>query len=190
MTLESDDAAGPGAIAASAHTRRPKLARDRLLELGPGPGAEMDSPVDEEPGRARDPAPQAAEVVVVDPSGVDALPKLAVEALEVEAYGLCVAPKLGVAQLELVGEEAIVHLPEPALGAGGLGRLGRGAGAGMEVHHRHVAEGEAKAIAVATEQLAHDRIGVAAVRALEVAVLDQRHERSRPAAQVIARGIN
>jgi hypothetical protein len=52
-----------------------------------------------------------------------------------------------------------------------------------------VTEREAKPVAEALEQLPHRRIGVAAVGALEVAVIDQRRSRVERAAHVIARRI-
>ena len=76
------------------------------------------------------------------------------------------------AQLVLVGEQQVVHLPERALGGRGLRRLGGELRVGVHVGQRqvppHVAE-----VGVG-QQFAHDRLGLAAVGALEVAVLDDR----------------
>jgi hypothetical protein len=150
----------------------------------------VDHTVYEEPRCARDPASRAARGVLVDAAGVDALPELSVEAFDVEPDRLRVAAELGIAQLVLMREEAIVHLPEPSLRAGGLGGLRRGGGTGMQIRHRKVPEHEPEPVAEALEQVQHHGIGLAAVRALEVAVLDQRHGGVGRAAHVISRDID
>ena len=66
-----------------------------------------------------------------------------------------------------------MHLPEAALGGRGLRRLGRDLGIRVHVGQRQVAPDVAE-VAEVGEQLAHDGLGLAAERALEVAVLDER----------------
>ena len=82
-----------------------------------------------------------------------------------------------------------MHLPEPSLDAGCLGRLGRELGARVDVVQRqvppHVAE-----VAEVGEQLADDGLGLPAERALEVAVLDERHRRLERAADVVVLGVD
>ena len=76
-----------------------------------------------------------------------------------------------------MGDQHVVHLPEAALGARGLRRLGRHLRARVDVVEREVAPHVAQLVAEGGEQLADDGLGLAAVRALVVAVLDQRHGR-------------
>ena len=68
-------------------------------------------------------------------------------------------------------EQQVVHLPERALLGGRLGRLGGELRVRVDVVQRQVPPDVAD-VAEVGEQLAHDRLGPAAVRALEVAVLD------------------
>jgi hypothetical protein len=150
----------------------------------------MDQPVDEEPRGARHAALRAAPEILLHPARVDALPELPLEAVDVEADRLGVATQLRVAQLELVREEAVVHIPEASLGAGGLRRLRGGGGVWVEVRHRKMTEHEPELVAEALEQVQHHRVGLAAVGALEVAVLDQRHRGVRPPAHVISRDVD
>jgi hypothetical protein len=67
-----------------------------------------------------------------------------------------------------------VQLPEAALGARSFGGLGRLERVRVDLSEREVAEGEAKVLAEDPPHLLHDRVGCAAVRALVVAVLDER----------------
>ena len=84
-------------------------------------------------------------------------------------------------------EEQVVHLPEPALCGCGLCRLGGDLGIRMHVVQRQMAPDVAD-VAEVGEQLADDRLGLAAERALEVAVLDERDRGLRGAADVIRSG--
>ena len=70
-------------------------------------------------------------------------------------------------------EQQVVHLPERALRGGRLGGLGGELGVRVDVGERQVAPDVAD-VAEVGEQLADDRLGPAAVGALEVAVLDER----------------
>jgi len=88
-----------------------------------------------------------------------------------------------------VFEQQVVQLPELPLVRGRLGRLCRELGARMDVCQRQMAPDVAQ-VAEVPEQLADDRLGLAAVRALEVAVLDQGDGRLRRAAQVVALGVD
>ena len=60
----------------------------------------------------------------------------------------------------------------------------------MDVVEREVAPHVAHVVAVRTEQLADDALGLPAVRTLEVAVLDERHRRVVGAANVVAVGVD
>ena len=85
----------------------------------------------------------------------------------------------------LVVEQQVVHLPERSLLGGRLGRLGRELRARVDVGQRQVAPDVAD-VAEVGEQLADDRLGPAAVRALEVAVLDDASP-ARPRARACGR---
>ena len=93
------------------------------------------------------------------------------------------------AQRVLVVQQQVVHLPERALRGRRLGRLGGELGVRVHVGQRQVAPDVAD-VAEVGQQLAHDRLGLAAVRALEVAVLDQGDRRVRRAADVVALGVH
>ena len=64
-----------------------------------------------------------------------------------------------------------MHLPEGALVSGGLGGLGGELGVGVDVVEREVPP-HVPDVAVAGQQFPDDGLGLAAVGALEVAVLD------------------
>ena len=78
-----------------------------------------------------------------------------------------------------------MHLPERSLVGGGLARLGGDLREAVDVVERQVPPHVAH-VAEVGEQLADDRLGHAAVRALEVAVLDERHRRVCRPAEVVA----
>jgi hypothetical protein len=150
----------------------------------------MDHPVDEEPRGARHAALRPAPEILLHPARVNTLLERFVVALDVEADRLGVAAQLRVAQLELVREEAVVHVPEPSLGARCLGGLRGSGGVRVKVRHRKMTEHEPEPVAKTLEQIQHHRVRLAAVGALEVAVLDQRHRGVRPPAHVISRDVD
>ena len=84
-------------------------------------------------------------------------------------------------------EQKVVHLPEGALLGRRLGGLRGELGVRMDVVQRQVPPDVADVAEVAQE-LAHDRLGLPAVRALEVAVLDDRDGRVERPADVVALG--
>src|SRR3954454_23089369 len=131
-------------------------------------------------------AAHAAHEVVANAFRVDVVGQLLVEAIEIEAYLLGVAAQLLVAQALLVLVEHVVHLPELALGARRLGRLGGGLGARVLGGDRGGAEHEAQPVAHPRLHFLDDRIRGTAVRALVVAVLDQRDRRVRRSLDVVA----
>ncbi len=89
-----------------------------------------------------------------------------------------------------MGEQDVVHLPEPALGRGCLGRFGGELGAGVDVVQRQVTPHVSDVIAVGGSSSRIDALGLAAVRTLEVPVLDQRHRCVVRAADVVVLGID
>ena len=74
----------------------------------------------------------------------------------------------------LVGEQLVVHRPEAALRIRRLGRFGGVQGVRMDLREREVAVDKAQAVAEAPLELGDDGEGAPGVRALIVAVLDQR----------------
>ncbi len=77
-----------------------------------------------------------------------------------------------------------MHLPEGALCGGGFGGFGGHLGVRVDVGQRQVSPDVADVDEVA-EQLADDGLGLSAVGALEIAVLDDRHRRFDRAADVV-----
>src|SRR5438309_2328456 len=90
-----------------------------------------------------------------------------------------------VLERELALEQPIVHLPELPLRAGRFGRFGGVLRVQVQLGERKVAEHKPEARAQALPHLLHDRVGATAMRALEVAVLDQRHRGVRRTLHVI-----
>jgi hypothetical protein len=86
----------------------------------------------------------------------------------------------------LVLEQPIVHVPEPALRTGGLGRLGRAFRVRVDLRQREVTIDEAQRGTKRRSDLLEDEMGGTAVRALEVPVLEQRDRRVHRAADVIS----
>ena len=90
-----------------------------------------------------------------------------------------------------MAEQPVVHVPELALRGRGLGRLGGHLRVRVHVGQRQVAEDVAQLVRRGA-RAARRSIGAAcaAVRALEVAVLEQRDRRVGVAADVVALGID
>ena len=86
-------------------------------------------------------------------------------------------------------EEQVVHLPECALLGGGLGCLGRLLRARVDVVQRQMPP-DVGDLAVLAQQFAQHRLRLAAVRTLEIAVLEYGDRRVEPAADVIALGVD
>ena len=85
-------------------------------------------------------------------------------------------------------EQQVVHLPELALGGRGFGGLGGQLGGRVHVGQRQVAPHEPK-VGVG-EQVTRHRFGLAAVRALEVAELDDGDRGVERPADVVAFGVD
>ena len=92
-------------------------------------------------------------------------------------------------ELVLVGEQPVVHLPEPTLHRRRLGRLGRQLCLRMHVGERQMTPHVAQ-ISDRRQQLADHRLGLTAIWALEIAVLKQRHLGVDRTADVIALGVD
>jgi hypothetical protein len=114
-----------------------------------------------------------------------AVVQFAREALRVEAQAFRQRRQGLLVQHVLVFEQGVVHLPELALGAGGLGRFRRRRG---EADAGRPAAGggtPARTARRALHQFGQRRVRAGAVGALEVAVFDQRHLGVAPAAHVV-----
>ena len=85
----------------------------------------------------------------------------------------------------LVVEQQVVHRPECFLCGGGLGCLGSELGMGMNVVQRQVAP-DVSDVAELAQELSDERLGLPAVGAFEVAVLDDRDGRFERSADVVA----
>ena len=149
-------------------------------------GTVVTTAVDEERRRAGDPARVGAGSVLGNPRRVDVAAELVPEALDVELELLGVATKVDGFQGVLVLQQGVVHLPEVALGAGGLGRLGGYLGMRMHVGEREVTPDVTQVIAEGDQQLPDHTLGLTAVRALVVAVLEERDWRVGRAADMVA----
>src|ERR1700686_5475578 len=94
------------------------------------------------------------------------------------------------AQLALMLEQDVVHLPEAALRGGSLRGLSGDLRVWGHFVERQVAPDVAHFITERGQQLADDSLRLSAVRALEVAVLEQRDARVVWSADVVALGID
>ena len=103
---------------------------------------------------------------------------------------LCVAADVHGQQLVLMAEQGVVHVPEASLRARGLGRLGRHLRARVDVAERQMAPDVSELVSEGVQQLADDRLGLAAVGALVVAVLDQHHRGVMAAAEMVDIGVD
>ena len=82
-----------------------------------------------------------------------------------------------------------MHLPECALLGGGLGCLGRLLRARVDVVQRQMPP-DVGDLAVLAQQFAQHRLRLAAVRTLEIAILEHGDRRVEPAADVVALGVD
>ena len=125
-------------------------------------------------------------LVLLDPACALAGADRLLEPAEVEAE-LAGDPLVGVGrELPLRGEEPVVHLPELALLAGGLGGLRRGERVRVE-RERLVLPDDPHLVAVRALRLVERRADAGAERALEVGEDDDRHRRARVAAHRVVR---
>src|SRR5262249_28500104 len=90
-------------------------------------------------------------------------------------------------QVLLVLEQQVVHRPEPALPGRGFGSERRLQRVRMHLLQRKLPPDEPNATVEVLEQQLHRRRRLLAVRAFEVAVLDQRHGRMRRAQHMVGR---
>src|ERR1043166_2624538 len=157
---------------------RLRLVRDephQLLELV---SAVVAAAVDEERRRAVHPADHSAPKVVPDLRGPAMGVEVAAEPVEIEPGTAGIALEVGPRETVLVLEDQVVHLPELSLRGARFGGFGGELCVGMQVREREVPESHPHQVARQLLELLEDRVGHAAVGALEVPVLDQGHRRS------------
>ena len=141
----------------------------------------MAAPVDEERGRARDAGGETALHVALHARGVGVRVELGREAIDVQTDFPGIAQQLLVLERLLAVEEEVVQLPEAPLGAGGLDRLGAVLRVWMDLAEREVAVNEMDQLGNRPLELLDAAIRAARVRALVIAVNEQRRGRLRPA---------
>ena len=146
--------------------------------------------VDEQAGCARHAARVGAVHVLGDAGRVLPLAQVVPEAVLVEADLPRVRAQLREQQRVLVPDQQVVHLPEPSLRRGGLGGLGCELRVRVDVGERQVPPDVAHVVLAVPEQICDRDLRVAAVGALVVAVLEQRHRRVMTAADVVPLGID
>ena len=109
--------------------------------------------VDEERGRPGGAAVVGTRDVPLDAERVAPLVQLADEPVDVETECRRVLRQVGLLERLLVGEEHVVHLPEPSLGAG---RLGGEAGIVVHLVEREVAEHEREVSTESRDEVAEE----------------------------------
>jgi hypothetical protein len=102
---------------------------------------------------------------------------VAVEPCDVESKVGGIPPQV-VGECLLVAEEQLVHVPEPVLEGGGLGRSGRGQGVRVDPGQREMPEGEPHTVAQFCLDALDSPKRLPRVRALVIAVLDNQPTRS------------
>jgi Alpha amylase, catalytic domain len=152
-------------------------------------GAAMAFAVDEERGRAGDAAQVGGVHVLGDLGFPGVAAQVGGEPPRVQAELGGVPEQVVGGQRVLVRQQLIMHRPERALAGRGLGTLGGQQRVRVHVGQRQVPP-HVPQVTVAGQQLPDHRFGLAAVRALVVAVFDQRDQRLVSAAHVIALGID
>src|ERR687889_245234 len=152
--------------------RRPRLGRADDGRKGGGVVSAVVAPAVDEEGRG---AGDTAKVGTVDILGDAVRPlmlaQLAGEALHIEAELLRVSDEIGWLECVLVVEQQVVHLPERTLFGGCLGCLGSELGLGMDIAQRQVAP-DVEDVAELAQEFSDERLGLSAVGAFEVTVLD------------------
>ena len=151
----------------------------------------MAAAVDEERRRSRDAALVGARDVLGHARRVLAAAQLVHEALDVEAELLARSGAGRAARARPGGRAAASYISQKLPWAAAASDASAASWA-LRVHvvERQMAPDVADVVAVIGEQLADRPLGLAAVGALEVAVLDERHRRVVGAADVVALGVD
>src|SRR2546428_3833441 len=143
--------------------------------------------VDEEPGRAAHAALGAAPEVFTDPRRVDVGDELAPHPLRVEPQLAGVPHQILVRERRLPLVQEIVHLPELALRGRRLRDLRGVLGVRVLLTQRKMPEHELNLASDLPQHLLQIRVGAAAKRALEIAVLHERDGSLHRSQGVVAR---
>ena len=146
----------------------------------------MASSVDEERRRSCDPTGVGARDILSDSCGVLVVADRRPEALDVEPKRRGVFAQMRGVQGLLRRQQPVVDLPEGTLVSGGLGGFGSHLSTHVDIVERQVAPDVAQLVSKGGQQLADDRLGLTAVWAFEVAVLDERDRGGVGAADVVA----
>jgi hypothetical protein len=147
-------------------------------------------PAVEEEGRCAGDAAQVGAVDVVgDARSAYAFPEVVRETLGVESELLDVTDQIVPLERVLVVEQKIVHLPEGALRGGGLRGFRGLLRVWVDVVQRQVPP-HVLDVAEVGEELADDRLCLATVRALEVAILDDRDTCVERSSNVVTIGVH
>src|SRR5829696_951119 len=136
------------------------------------PRVVMPDAVDEKGRRSVYPAADTAEEMLAHSGCVDTVSQLALDSFCVESKQRCVASQLDILERILVLEQDIVHFPEGALRARGLGHFRRMLGVRMNLRERKVPKYKAQLIAEPALHLFHDRIRASAIRTLEIPIFN------------------
>jgi hypothetical protein len=153
---------------------------------GVRPVAIVTHAVDKKSWRAVHAAADAATEVITHLLRVRAGGKLARNPLRIDPDVFRVDEKVRVLEGALVVKKHVVHLPESPLRAGGLGCLRGVLGVRVRLRERKVPKHESQVIAHATPHALNHRIGAAAIRTLEVSVLDERNRSSCGTERMVA----
>src|SRR6267378_1841252 len=151
------------------------------------PGTVVTHAVDEERGRAIDPAAHPAHKIFTYALQIGSLDKFMCKPFNIQLQNFCESQEITIIKRLLILEEKIVHLPETPLSSGRLGRFRRSFGMRVYLREREVAKHKAKLFAQVLLDLFDYRVGCAAIRTLEVAVLNQCHSGCRRAQYMVAR---
>ncbi len=144
---------------------------DEPVEVPRGP---ISGAVHEERRRPVHTTVLSADEILVHPVGIDTAGQLALKPLDVQVQLSGITDQRFVIERVLVPKEQIVHFPEFALFRCSLRRFRRLLRVVVADRDRIMPEHETDPAGQRLEETADDRIGGKAMRALEVAILDQR----------------
>jgi hypothetical protein len=135
----------------------------------------MTHAVDEEGRRAVDAASHAAHKIFANALSIPSFGKLTRKPDSIEFELLSKSDEMPIIKRLLILEEKVMHLPEAALRSGGLRGFCRAFCVGMYLREREMTVSETKAVAQHLLNLFDYFVRLAAMRALEVAVLNYGH---------------
>ena len=131
--------------------------------------------VNEKRRRAINATAYSTHEILADSTQINMLGQSALDLRRRNAYQRHVFGEMLIVEQVLVRIKHVVHLPELIVRARRLRNLGSVLGMGMYLAQRKVAKNESESIAQLSLNFVNNRAGQAAVGALIVAILDQRH---------------